>query len=83
MDEQAMTATLVLEYIHASSVYSRVGGGTDVMPGGGGLVSFGRGGVVAEVSEAGEQVWELLNLDSLYVFRTQRLPSLYASERRK
>jgi outer membrane protein assembly factor BamB len=83
MDEQAMTATLVLEYIHASSVYSRVGGGTDVMPSGGGLVSFGRGGVVAEVSEAGEQVWELLNLDGLYVFRTQRLPSLYASERRK
>jgi hypothetical protein len=83
MDEQEMTATLMLEYIHASNVYSPVGGGTDVMPDGGGLVSFGRGGVVAEVSQAGEQVWELLNLEGLYVFRTQRLPSLYASERRE
>jgi len=83
IDERAMTATLVFEYTHASGVYSRVGGGTDVMPGGGGLVAFGRGGVVAEVSEAGQQVWELLGLDNLYVFRAQRLPSLYASERRE
>lgn len=81
IDEQALTATLVLEVIDAPTTYTPVGGGTDVLAGGGALVSFGRAGRVLESSAAGERTWELTGIDGLYVFRAQRIPSLYSSER--
>ena len=82
IDEQAMTAELLFEFIDAPDTYTPVGGGTDVLPGGGALVSFGRAGRVVETSDNGDRVWELTGIDQLYVFRAQRIPSLYASERR-
>lgn len=81
IDEQAMTATLIMEYVDAPSVHTPVGGGTDVLPSGGALVSFGRAGRVVEVTETGERVWELTGIDNTYVFRAQWIPSLYAAER--
>lgn len=81
IDEDAMTAELVLEYAHASNALSLVGGSTDVLDGGAGLVSIGRAGRVAEVDASGEQTWELTGLEDRYVFRAFRMPSLYASER--
>lgn len=82
IDEQAMTATLLLELIETPETYTPVGGSTDVLPGDGALVSFGRAGRVAEWSASGERTWELTGIDGLYVFRSQRIPSLYAAERR-
>lgn len=81
IDEQAMTAELLFEFIDAPDTYTPVGGGTDVLPGGGALVSFGRAGRVIETSATGERLWELTGIDQLYVFRAQWIPSLYASER--
>lgn len=81
IDDQAMTAELVLEFIDAPETYTPVGGGTDVLEGGGALVSFGRAGRVIETSATGDRTWELTGIDQLYVFRAQRIPSLYASER--
>lgn len=82
IDEQAMTAELLFEFIDSPDTYSPVGGGTDVLPDGGALVSFGRAGRVVEVSASGDRRWELTGIDQLYVFRAQRISSLYASERR-
>jgi hypothetical protein len=81
IDEQAMTAELLFEFVDALDTYTPVGGGTDVLPGGGALVSFGRAGRVVETSPTGERAWELTGIDQVYVFRAQRIPSLYASER--
>jgi hypothetical protein len=58
-----------------------VGGSTQVYEDGGGLVSFGREGRVVEVDASGNRNWELTGIEDLYVFRSQRIPSLHASER--
>ncbi|MFW6084475.1 MAG: arylsulfotransferase family protein [Gemmatimonadota bacterium] len=81
IDEQELTAELVMEYAHASNAITLVGGSTQVVADRGGLVSFGRTGRVAEVDESGTQTFELTGLESLYIFRAFRIPSLYASER--
>jgi hypothetical protein len=44
-------------------------------------VSFGKEGRVLEVDAFGQKRWELTGIDDLYVFRAQRIPSLYAAER--
>ena len=38
-------------------------------------------GRVVEVDEVGNRAWELTGIDSAYVFRVQRISSLYARER--
>ena len=81
LDESAKTATLVWEYIDGPEIHTLVGGSTQVYPDGGGLVSIGREGRVAEVDATGDRRWELTGIDDLYVFRSERIPSLYASER--
>ncbi|HSM07595.1 MAG TPA: arylsulfotransferase family protein [Gemmatimonadota bacterium] len=81
IDEQALTAERVLEYSHASNALTLVGGSTQVLAGKRALVSFGRTGRVAEVDETGAQTFELTGLESLYIFRAFRIPSLYAAER--
>jgi len=81
IDEAEMTAELLFQFIDAEDTHTPVGGSTDVLEGGGALVSFGRAGRVAESSSTGERVWELTGIDGLYVFRAQRIPSLYAAER--
>lgn len=81
IDEQALTADRVLEYIHGNDAFTLVGGSTDVVAGDRALVSFGRAGRVAEVDETGTQTFELTGLEGLYIFRAFRVPSLYAAER--
>jgi hypothetical protein len=78
LDSGAMTADLVWEFIDSRTTWTRVGGSTQVYPGGKGLVSFGRAGRVVEVSPQGARVWELTGLEGIYVFRAQRIASLYA-----
>ena len=81
IDESSRTATLEWEYIDGPEVHTQVGGSTQGYPDGGGLVSIGRAGRVVEVDASGHKRWELTGIDNLYVFRAQRIPSLYASER--
>ncbi|NNG15028.1 MAG: hypothetical protein HKM89_01020 [Gemmatimonadales bacterium] len=77
LDTGAMTADLVWEFIDSPTTWTRVGGSTQFYPSGKGLVSFGRAGRVVEVSPQGTPVWELTGLDGIYVFRAQRIGSLY------
>ena len=81
LDESAKTATLVWEYIDGPEIHALVGGSTQVYADGGGLVSIGREGRVAEVDAFGDRRWELTGIDDLYVFRSERISSLYASGR--
>ncbi|MDH3457344.1 MAG: arylsulfotransferase family protein [Gemmatimonadota bacterium] len=77
----ARTALLVVEFIDAPTTYTLVGGGTQYYGNGHGLVSFGRAGRLVEFDEAGNRAWELTGIDGIYVFRAQRIASLYAAER--
>lgn len=82
IDEVALTADRVLEYVHSTNAFTFVGGSTDLLAGGGGLVSFGQAGIVADVDAVGAATFELTGLAGEYIFRAFRIPSLYASERR-
>ena len=77
----AHTALMEWEFIDAPATWTAVGGATQYHPDGHATVSFGRAGRVIEVDEAGNRVWELTGLDGLYVFRAQRLSSLYDAGR--
>ena len=81
VDEGSHTATMQWQYLDGPEIHSFVGGSTQVYGDGGALVSFGREGRVVEVDEFGEKRWEITGIDDLYVFRAQRIPSLYAAER--
>jgi hypothetical protein len=81
MDPVAGTAQLVWEFRDSDMTHTFVGGSTQVHANGYGLVSFGREGRVIEVNSSGTRAWELTGIDGVYVFRAQRIPSLYASER--
>jgi hypothetical protein len=77
----AHTALTLHEFIDAPTTFTAVGGGTDAYPNGHGGVTFGVAGRVVEVDEVGNRAWELTGIDSAYVFRIQRISSLYAPER--
>ncbi|MFQ5549718.1 MAG: arylsulfotransferase family protein [Gemmatimonadales bacterium] len=77
IDDTAKTATLVLEFLDGPNTFTVVGGGTQYYANGHGIVTFGRAGRVIEVDAAGNRAWELTGIDGTYVFRTQRLTSLY------
>lgn len=77
IDEATMAATLVLDFRDAPDTWTPVGGSTQYYDNGHGLVSFGRAGRVVEVDAAGNRAWELTGIDSVYVFRAQRINSLY------
>jgi len=81
IDEQLFTARLVWDFVDAVDTHTLVGGSTQAYADDGALVSFGREGRVVEVDEFGQKRWELTGIDDLYVFRAQRIPSLYAAER--
>lgn len=80
IDAQAGTATLVWEFIDAPLTHTLVGGATQAYENGNGLVTFGRAGRVVETTPTGARAWELTGIDGMYVFRAQRVPSLYSSE---
>ncbi|MGI9038254.1 MAG: arylsulfotransferase family protein [Gemmatimonadota bacterium] len=79
IDETAMTADLVWDFADAMNAFSPIGGSTEVLPGGGGLVSFGTAGRVDEVDANGVATLELTGLEGTYIFRAFRIPSLYGS----
>lgn len=58
-----------------------LGGSVQSLPGGRVLASFGNGGYVAEYDASGAIVWRITG-DPGYVFRAERIPSLYPSARR-
>ena len=76
-----MTATLQWELIDAPTTYTAVGGSTQYHLDGGGTVSFGLAGRVIEVEAAGAKTWELTGLAGSYIFRVQRIGSLYNAGR--
>jgi hypothetical protein len=78
LNPAAATALLTVEFIDAPETFTPVGGGTQYLAGTGhGLVTFGRAGRVIEVDEAGNRAWGLIGIEGTYVFRAQRIPSLY------
>jgi arylsulfate sulfotransferase len=81
VNEQTMTALMEWSFIDAPDTWTQVGGSTQFYTNGHGLVSFGREGRVIEVDPTGNRVWELTGLDGMYVFRAQRLSSLYTAGR--
>lgn len=81
VDTQTMIATRVLEFSTAEGSFTFVGGSTEVVGVDDALVSFGRAGKVVEVDAAGTEIFDLTGLDGVYIFRAERIPSLYASER--
>ena len=77
----AHTALMEWQFIDAPTTWTLVGGSTQYHPDGHATVSFGRAGRVIEVDQAGNRLWELTGLDGMYIFRVQRLGSLYAAGR--
>jgi hypothetical protein len=79
LNPATLTATMEWQFIDAPTTYTNVGGTTQYHPDGHGTVSFGRAGRIIEVDHVGNRVWELTGLDGAYVFRVQRLSSLYSA----
>lgn len=77
LDTVAMTASLDWEFIDTPTTFAAVGGATQVLSNGGALVTFGPAGRVIEVDPSGNRAWELTGINGTYVFRAQRLTSLY------
>ena len=75
-DEAARTVRLVQAYGGEYGVLAQLGGTTQSLPGGRTLVAFGNGGRLAEYDAAGQVVWQI-DGDAGYVFRAQRILSLY------
>jgi hypothetical protein len=77
LDETRKTARLVRSYESMPSVVTPVGGSVQDLAGGRTLVSFGTAGRVEEYDAAGRVVWRI-EQGAGYVFRAQRIGSLYA-----
>ena len=76
IDERARTARLVQSY-GTPGVMTLIGGSVQPLPGGRTLVSFGTSGHVEEYAADGRVVWHIEG-NAGYVFRAQRIPSLYS-----
>jgi hypothetical protein len=77
VDPRAMTAQLVRSYASLPRVVTQIGGSTQPLPEGHTLVSFGTAGRVEEYDATGRVMWRIEG-NAGYVFRAQRIPSLYA-----
>ena len=77
LDPVDHTALLVLAFEDAPDTFTLVGGSSAYYPNGHGLVSYGQDGRVVEVNAAGNRAWELTGIDGRYVFRAERIRSLY------
>jgi Arylsulfotransferase (ASST) len=76
VDDVQRTARLVASYGSDPAVIARLGGTTQPLPGDRTLVSFGNGDRVEEYDAQGRVVWRI-DGDPGYVFRAQRISSLY------
>jgi hypothetical protein len=77
LDEQARKARLVRSYGSSPAVVASLGGSVQDVAGGHTLVSYGPAGRVEEYDETGRRVWQIEG-NAGYVFRAQRIRSLYA-----
>lgn len=77
LDVARHTATLVAAFAPSVPVVAHLGGTTQLLENGHTLVSFGNGGRVEEYDATGRVVWRI-NGNPGYVFRAQRIRSLYA-----
>jgi hypothetical protein len=82
LNPQAMTALAIVEFVDGPQTWANVGGSTDAIANGHAVVSFGRAGRVVEVDESGNRAWEVTGTDGVYIFRAQRIASLYSAQRR-
>ena len=76
VDESRRSARLSSAYGSAAGLVAQVGGTTQALRGGHTLVSYGNGGGVEEYDSTGRVVWRLTGNPG-YVFRAQRIQSLY------
>ena len=76
LDEPGRTAHLSASYSGGPPVTAILGGSTQALPGGRILVAYGDGDQVQEYDAAGFVVWEIHGNPG-YVFRAQRIASLY------
>jgi hypothetical protein len=79
VDEAAHAAHLTGTYIPTTATRATLGGTTQELPGHHTLVAFGDGGAVQEYDGNGAAVWQIEG-DAGYVFRAQRIRSLYHPE---
>jgi outer membrane protein assembly factor BamB len=79
VDDATRTARLTGTYIPTFATRAELGGTTQNLPGRHTLVAFGDGGLVQEYDGDGSVVWEIEG-DAGYVFRAQRIRSLYRPE---
>ena len=70
------TARMTGSYVPSVAIAS-LGGTTQSLPNGHTLIAYGNGGRVEEYDAAGRVVWRIEG-DAGYVFRAQRIGSLYA-----
>jgi hypothetical protein len=77
IDEVTRTARLVRAYSSTPSAVTLIGGSVQPLAGGRTLVSFGTAGRVEEYDADGRVVWRIATNPG-YVFRAQRILSLYA-----
>ena len=77
LDEDAHTATQVESFSSAPSAVGLLGGSVQQLGNGHVLVSLGNGQKVEEYDAAGNVVWRLSG-GTGYIFRAQRIASLYA-----
>ncbi len=77
LNQQTLVATLVMSYTDPLNLFATVGGSTQYYSNGHSTVSFGPVGRVLEVDPAGNLAWEITGVSGLYVFRAQRIQSLY------
>ena len=71
-----MTARLVGSYSSTPSVVTLIGGSVQKLSGGRTLVSFGTAGRVEEYDAGGQVKWSITGVAG-YVFRAERIRSLY------
>ncbi|MFL5617727.1 MAG: arylsulfotransferase family protein [Gemmatimonadaceae bacterium] len=76
LDEARHSARLSTAYTSAAGLLAQIGGSTQALGGGHTLVSYGSGAGVEEYDAAGKVVWRLTGSPG-YVFRAQRIRSLY------
>lgn len=76
LDEAGHTATLSASFFSLPPVSAILGGSTQALPGGHVLVAYGNGNRVQEYDAQGVVVWEIHGNPG-YVFRAQRIASLY------
>ena len=81
-DPEAHAAELIDSYGSEPPVIAGLGGTTQALEGGRTLVAYGDGGRVQEYDADGNVVWQIAGSPG-YIFRAERIRSLYTPPRRE